>query len=147
MPTIDEYNEAVSEGMVQNESLTLKDSKKVFLITSGIIASLLIIAIAILLFIFFYPKPVNQQSSFNAIHSQDSSSSIDSSDEATEESAKNNFSSNIEESETKENITESSVQDNYGMMVKGYYVVKYSDMLTFLEETICSRFLELSSWS
>lgn len=31
MPTIDEYNEAVSEGMVQNESLILKDSKKVFL--------------------------------------------------------------------------------------------------------------------
>lgn len=135
MPTVEEYKEAVSEGMVQNESLTLKGSKKFFFITSGIIGSLLIIAIAILLFIFFYPKPVNQQSSFNDIHSQDSSSIIDNSDEATEESTKNNFSSNIEESETKENITESSVQDNYGMMVKGYYVVKYSDMLTFLEET------------
>lgn len=99
MPTIDEYNEAVSEGMVQNESLTLKDSKKVFYYNWNC-SFTINYCNCYLAFYILYPKPVNQPSSFNDTHRQDSSSSIDNSDVATEESTKNNFSSNIEKSET-----------------------------------------------
>ncbi|WP_285013375.1 hypothetical protein [Lactococcus garvieae] len=75
-PNAQEYQQAVSDGLVKDEVIHSKNDKRTIIIVGSILGMLLVIIIAILLTIFFYPKPSNNQaSSFNNSSSQSSLSS------------------------------------------------------------------------
>ena len=60
-PNEQEYQQAVSEGLVKEEVIRSKNDKRTIIIVGSILGTLLAIIIAILLTIFFYPKPSNDQ--------------------------------------------------------------------------------------
>jgi hypothetical protein len=72
-PNEQEYQQAVSDGLVKDEVIHSKNDKRTIIIVGSILGMLLVIVIAILLTVFFYPKPSNEQAStFNNSSSKSS---------------------------------------------------------------------------
>lgn len=71
-PNEEDYEKALSLGLVREESSVPNYNKKIVLVLGTVIVSLLIFAIGILLTIFFYPSPKSSQASFASSTSQSS---------------------------------------------------------------------------
>ena len=69
-PNEEDYEKALSLGLVREESSFPNSNKKTVLVLGTVIVSLLIFAIGILLTIFFYPSPKSSQASFASSTSQ-----------------------------------------------------------------------------
>ena len=79
-PNEEDYEKALSLGLVREESSVPNSNKKTVLVLGTVIVSLLIFAIGILLTIFFYPSPKSSQASFASSTSQSSKKERESTD-------------------------------------------------------------------
>lgn len=79
-PNEEDYEKALSLGLVREESSIPNSNKKTVLVLGTVIVSLLIFAIGILLTIFFYPSPKSSQASFASSTSQSSKKERESTD-------------------------------------------------------------------
>ena len=77
-PSEDDYQKAISDGLITEDIAENKKSKKKTIILGSIFSGLLLIVMAILLIVFFYPKPKNDSSLAASNHKISESSMIDS---------------------------------------------------------------------
>lgn len=120
LPDEEEYQKAVSEGIVQEEASTEKSDKKTMVIISSVLGGLLVVAIVILLLIFFYPKPSNSSSS--NFHS-DSSFSSEQSTGSTQESSTITSQSSSDTSQSLAEWNNLSLNEQIALLAQSYAVL------------------------